>query len=129
MDSLTAQEFCWHHILVLGGVKSLQWLLNEVRSLLWLHVQQYTEREIEMELFAHLHSLSLRWHLDRKTGEVLRIMDRGGESITSLFNFILNMIVPIIIDIFVAVGFFVVTFNWYFGLIILVVLALYVCKA
>jgi len=45
-------------------------LLNNLRSFLWIKVQQYTTREIEVELFRHLHNLSLRWHLARKTGEV-----------------------------------------------------------
>lgn len=135
MDSLSDQEFCWHYILILGGFKFLQGggtgtmgFLNNFRSFLWIRVQQYTTREVEIELFAHLHSLSLRWHLGRKTGEVLRIMDRGTDSITNLLNFILFSIAPTIIDILIAVGFFALTFNWYFGLIIFITMVLYMGK-
>jgi len=49
--------------------------------------------------------LSLRWHLGRKTGEVLRVMDRGTDSINNLLNYILFSILPTIIDIIVAVLF------------------------
>ena len=63
-------------------------ILNNLRSLAWIKVQQYTSREVQVSLFSHLHSLSLRWHLGRKTGEVLRVMDRGTASINSLLNYI-----------------------------------------
>lgn len=64
-------------------------LLNNLRSFLWIKIQQFTTRQIEVELFRHLHSLSLRWHLGRKTGEVLRVMDRGTDSINNLRKFII----------------------------------------
>lgn len=79
-----------------------------------------------MELFRHLHSLSLRWHLARKTGEVLRIMDRGTDSITNLLNYILFSIVPTIVDILIAVVFFATTFNWWFGLIVFLTMFFYI---
>ena len=47
-----------------------------MRSFLWIRVQQYTNRVVQVRLFDHLHSLSLRWHLGRKTGDVLRSIDR-----------------------------------------------------
>lgn len=101
-------------------------LLNNLRSFLWIRIQQYTTREIELELFAHLHSLSLKWHLNRKTGEVLRIMDRGTDSITNLLNYILFSITPTIIDILIAVVFFITMFNAWFGLIVFITMSLYI---
>jgi ATP-binding cassette subfamily B (MDR/TAP) protein 6 len=76
----------------------------------------------------HLHGLSLRWHLGRKTGEVLRIMDRGTDSINNLLNYILFSILPTIIDIIVAVLYFVSAFNKWFGLIVLTTMILYIGK-
>lgn len=111
-----------------GGGTGSMGVLNNLRSFLWIRIQQYTTREIEVELFAHLHSLSLRWHLNRKTGEVLRIMDRGTDSITNLLNYILFSIAPTIIDILVAVVFFVTAFNIWFGVIVLITMALYIGK-
>lgn len=108
-----------------GGVGSMG-LLNNLRSFLWIRIQQYTTREIEVELFRHLHSLSLRWHLGRKTGEVLRVMDRGTDSINNLLNYILFSIVPTIIDIIIAIVFFVSTMNKWFGLIVFVTMSLYI---
>lgn len=85
---------------ILGG------MLSVARTFLWIKVQQYTTREVQLHLYKHLHryvrafqgtyvqhegfpflsSLSLRWHLSRKTGEVLRIVDRGTNSINSLLS-------------------------------------------
>ncbi|XP_053692661.1 ATP-binding cassette sub-family B member 6 [Sabethes cyaneus] len=135
VNSLSDQpiDFRWDWILLYVGFKFLQGggtgsmgLLNNLRSFLWIRIQQYTTREIEVELFRHLHSLSLRWHLNRKTGEVLRVMDRGTDSINNLLNYILFSIAPTIVDILIAVAFFIVAFNWWFGLIVFITMALYV---
>lgn len=74
-------------------------LLNNLRSFMWIKVSQYTGRAIRVKLFTHLHALSLRWHLSRKTGEVLRMMDRGTSSINSLLNSVLFSILPTLVDI------------------------------
>lgn len=135
VDSLSERPliFRWDWVLLYVGFKFLQGggtgsmgLLNNLRSFLWIRIQQYTTREIEVELFRHLHSLSLRWHLNRKTGEVLRVMDRGTDSINNLLNYILFSIAPTIVDILVAVVFFIMAFNWWFGLIVFVTMALYI---
>lgn len=76
--------------------------------------------------FRHLHGLSLRWHLGRKTGEVLRIMDRGTDSINNLLSYILFSIVPTIVDIIVAIVFFISAFNKWFGLIVFTTMAWYI---
>lgn len=76
--------------------------------------------------FRHLHGLSLRWHLGRKTGEVLRVMDRGTDSINNLLNYILFSIVPTIVDIIIAVIFFISEFNKWFGLIVFSTMLLYI---
>lgn len=135
VDSLTEQpmKFRWDWILIYvlfkflqGGGTGSMGLLNNLRSFLWIRIQQYTTREIELELFRHLHNLSLRWHLSRKTGEVLRVMDRGTDSINNLLNYILFSIVPTIVDIIVAVVFFITAFNGWFGLIVFLTMMLYI---
>ncbi|KAI2474119.1 ATP binding cassette (ABC) transporter subfamily B member [Diabrotica virgifera virgifera] len=125
--------FRWDWVVVYVGLKFLQGggtggmgLLNNLRSFLWLKVQQYTTREVEVELFRHLHSLSLKWHLGRKTGEVLRVMDRGTDSINNLLNFLIFSILPTIVDITIAVIYFVSAFNVWFGLIVFTTMVLYI---
>jgi len=86
-------------------------LLGVFRSTLWVKVEQYTTRALKLRVFSHLHNLSLRWHLSRKTGEVLRIVDRGTDSVDSLLNYLLFNILPTIADILIAVIYFIITFN------------------
>jgi len=102
-----------------------QGLLNNLRSFLWITVQQFTTREIQVGLFKHLHSLSLKWHMSRKTGEILRVMDRGTSSINSLMQYLVFSIFPTIVDIIIAIIYFGVAFNIWFGLIILCTMTLY----
>ncbi|CAI5446278.1 unnamed protein product [Caenorhabditis angaria] len=132
VDELTTPDsFNYWLIIIATVLKFLQGngamggFLNTVRSYLWIPIQQYTTRELEVQLFTHLHSLSLRWHLSRKTGHVLRVMDRGTSSVNSILNYILFNIVPTIADITIAVIFFFSTFSWQFGIIVLVTMVLY----
>jgi len=66
--------------------------------------------------------------LSRKTGEVLRIMDRGTDSTNSLLSFLLFSIGPTIIDIIVAVIFFLSYFNWMMGTVVFITMVLYIGK-
>ncbi|KAM6894107.1 ATP-binding cassette sub-family B member 6 [Xenentodon cancila] len=108
-----------------GGGAGASGFVSNMRSFLWIRVQQYTNRVVQVRLFAHLHSLSLRWHLGRKTGDVLRSIDRGTSSINSLLSYIVFSIFPTIADIVISILYFITYFNAWFGLIIFVCMALY----
>ncbi|KAF7689736.1 hypothetical protein HF521_013089 [Silurus meridionalis] len=108
-----------------GGGAGSSGFVSNMRSFLWIRVQQYTGRVVQVRLFAHLHSLSLRWHLQRRTGEVLRSIDRGTSSIDSLLSYIVFSIFPTIADIIIAIIYFTSNFNAWFGLIIFICMALY----
>lgn len=125
-------QFRWDYILIYvllrflqGGGFGSMGILNNLRGFLWIWVQQYTTREIEVTLFQHLHGLSLRWHLGRKTGEVLRVMDRGTNSINNLLNYIIFNIIPTLADIVIAIVYFLTAFNAWFALIVFITMALY----
>ena len=100
-------------------------LTQTLQSVFWIPIEQYTTREVSVKVFEHLHNMSLRWHLNRKTGEVLRVMDRGTQAITSLVSYIAFNIVPVLVDIFIAVIFFVIQFDIMFGIIVLTTMILY----
>ncbi|PIK53214.1 putative ATP-binding cassette sub-family B member 6, mitochondrial [Apostichopus japonicus] len=137
IDALTVTkshdvEFPWQYILLSIGCKLMQGggfgglgFLTNFRSFLWIRVQQFTTKGIMVRLFAHLHGLSLQWHLNRKTGEVLRIMDRGTTSINSLLSYVVFNIFPTIADIAIAIVYFVTAFNPWFGVIIFCAMTLY----
>ncbi|XP_010290613.1 PREDICTED: ATP-binding cassette sub-family B member 6, mitochondrial [Phaethon lepturus] len=107
-----------------GGAGSTGFVSN-LRTFLWVWVQQFTNRQVQVQLFAHLHGLSLRWHLGRRTGEVLRSVDRGTSSINSLLSYIVFSIVPTIADIVIGIVYFTSVFSAWFGLIIFVCMSLY----
>lgn len=133
VDNLGTKVFCWDLILVSIGLKFLQGggsssmgVLYKLRSFSWKNIQEFISREIQVQLFAHLHSLSLRWHLSRKTGEVLRVVDRSAGSIVSMLHLIIISIIPAVIDILIAIIFFSITIEWYFGLLVLAAMTIYI---
>ncbi|XP_067350021.1 ATP-binding cassette sub-family B member 6 isoform X2 [Channa argus] len=108
-----------------GGGAGASGFVSNIRSFLWIRVQQFTDRVVQVRLFAHLHALSLRWHLSRKTGDVLRSIDRGTSSINSLLSYIVFSILPTIADIVISIIYFITNFNAWFGLIIFICMTLY----
>ena len=112
-----------------GGVGRGGGLVTTIKNILWIKVQQFTTKGMRLRLFNHLHKLGIRWHHSRKTGEVLRVMDRGTSSITTLLNTAFFQIIPIIIDVFVAMAALSYDLNFYFGLIILVTMIVYLVTA
>ncbi|KAL1228730.1 ATP-binding cassette sub-family B member [Trichinella spiralis] len=91
----------------------------------WIGVQQHSSRQISLRLYEHLHKLSYQWHMDRKIGEVIEIMDRGVDSVNQLIIYMVFNIAPVIMDIMIAIIYFCVTFNYIFGLIVLTTMAIY----
>ncbi|KAH9026666.1 hypothetical protein EDB83DRAFT_2424942 [Lactarius deliciosus] len=75
--------------------------LPALRDALWAPVMQYSDREMSLLSFNHLLSLSFSWHTRRKTGEVLRILDRGA-AINNTLRLLLFDVVPTFVDIVVA---------------------------
>jgi len=121
----------WVEVLVWVTLQALQGggigtgVLGNLRTYLWIRVQQFTALEIQVGLFRHIHQLSLKWHMSRKTGEVLRVMDRGTSSINNLLQYLVFSIVPTFIDIGIAIIYFCVEFNYWFGVIIFLTMAFY----
>jgi ABC-type bacteriocin/lantibiotic exporter with double-glycine peptidase domain len=98
--------------------------LSALRAALWAPVMQYSDREMSELSFNHLLNLSYNWHIHRKTGEVLRILDRGA-AINHIFELILFTVVPTFIDIVVALVFFAVMLDWALSLVVFFVLIAY----
>uniref|UniRef100_A0AAZ3SPY2 ATP-binding cassette, sub-family B (MDR/TAP), member 6b n=1 Tax=Oncorhynchus tshawytscha TaxID=74940 RepID=A0AAZ3SPY2_ONCTS len=109
----------------IGETACTSGFISNLRSFLWTQVQQYTSRVVQVRLFGHLHSLSLRWHLGRHTGDVLSSVDRGTSSINNLLSYIIFSILPTIADIVIAILYFVSYFSALFGLIVFICLLIY----
>ncbi|XP_003746651.1 ATP-binding cassette sub-family B member 6, mitochondrial [Galendromus occidentalis] len=123
------REFLWQDILAYSSlilvVQGSNSLFSNLRNILWIRVQQFTTKYTQVKLYEHLHSLSLSWHLSRKTGDVLRVLDRGTQSVNSLLSYMLFQIFPAIADTLIAFGYFTYAFNLWFGLIVLFSIVIY----
>ncbi|PPQ99711.1 hypothetical protein CVT24_009694 [Panaeolus cyanescens] len=120
----------WSYLLFYVALRFLQGSggLSAIRDALWTPVLQYSDREMSMLSFNHLLNLSFAWHLRRKTGEVLRVLDRGA-AINRTFELILFNIVPTFVDMFLALALFCYYFKWVLALVIFFVMFAYVAAS
>ncbi|KAI8364572.1 hypothetical protein BD560DRAFT_402776 [Blakeslea trispora] len=128
VDNLKEGQFPWIPVLFYIGLKFLQGgsgLLQAIQNWLWIPIGQFTTREISLKTFSHLHSLSLGFHISRKTGEVLRVMDRGTSSVVSLLNQILFQIFPVWANIILISFFTTYMYAPSFGLIVFLTMIMY----
>jgi len=137
VDILALQEghFPYGVILSYTGLKLLQGgtgacrlggVINCIKNILWLSVSQSTVKRLKLDLFNHLHRLGIRWHYGRQFGEVLRVMDRGTNSITEILDALFFSLIPIVIDVIIAIVALSYDLNIYFGLIIFISMFIYV---
>ena len=101
-------------ILAYGFARALQQVFTQGRDAVFADVSQYATRQLALITFRHVHTLSLRFHLDRRTGGLSRVIDRGTKGIDYLLRFSLFNIAPTILEIImVAVILFYVFDVWY----------------
>jgi ABC-type transport system involved in Fe-S cluster assembly fused permease/ATPase subunit len=99
---------------------------GELRDYLFISVAQHAQRTIALETFHHLHFLSLAFHLDRQTGGLTRVIERGTRAIQTVLSFMLFNIVPTLLEIAMVTIILWVRFNWKFALITFITVSLYV---
>ena len=101
-------------------------LFTELREFFFVNVTQAAMRTLALKTFRHLHSLSLRYHLERRTGAVTREIDHGIRGISSLISFTLYSILPTLIEITLVVAYLVWHYEVWFAAIVGVSLTLYI---
>lgn len=77
-------------------------VFGELRDVLFVNVSQYAQRMIALKTFEHLHALSLRFHLQRQTGGLSRVIERGVRGISFVLSFMLFNILPTLLEIFMV---------------------------
>ncbi|MDR3323022.1 MAG: ABC transporter ATP-binding protein/permease [Zoogloeaceae bacterium] len=113
-------------LLLYGLLRLASSLLTELREILFARVTQQSIRRLALEVFRHLHALSLRFHLERKTGGISRDIERGTHSIGTLINYTLYSILPTLVEIGLVLTVLIVRYEPVFALITLASLAVYV---
>ncbi|WP_206954336.1 ABCB family ABC transporter ATP-binding protein/permease [Trinickia acidisoli] len=101
-------------------------LFTELREILFSKVTQSAVRQIALQVFRHLHSLSLRFHLDRQTGGMSRDIERGTRGISQLISYSLYSILPTLVEVGLVLGFFVVKYEAYYAIVAFVALVTYI---
>ncbi len=113
-------------ILAYGIYRLSSLALNELRDALFARVAQYAVRALALRVFEHLHSLSIRFHLSRKTGALNRFIDRGTNSVHFLLSFVAFNVVPTVIELLLIGGILWALFGFVYTAITIVTIALYV---
>ncbi len=109
-----------------GALRLASTVFSDLRDIVFAKVTQHAIRRVGLEVFRHLHNLSLRFHLERQTGGVSRDIERGARGISSLINFTLFSILPTLIEISLVAGILFAKFDWVFAAITLAVLVVYI---
>ena len=130
IDDLSTPQFATVLPLLLlglyGALRFASSLFTELREILFARVSQESVRRIALEVFRHLHALSLRFHLERQTGGVTRDIERGSRSIGSLINYALYSILPTLVELSLVLAILVARYDRVFVLITLASLTAYI---
>ena len=101
-------------------------LFNEMRDAIFVRVGQRALRQLALETFTHIHRLSMRYHITRKTGGLSRIIERGVKGVDFLLRFMLFSIGPLILELIMVAVIFAVMFGWQYMAVVVVTITLYI---
>jgi ATP-binding cassette subfamily B protein len=101
-------------------------LFQELRDVVFVRVAQRAMRRVALGVFRHLHSLSLRFHLDRQTGGMTRDIERGTNGISTLLSYLLFSILPVILEFALVAAVLIGRFDWRFAAVTFGAVALYI---
>ena len=113
-------------IVAYGFLRIFASVFTELREALFAKVTQNAVRKVALQVFEHLHSLALSFHLARQTGGVSRDIERGTRGIQSLISYSLYSILPTLIEFCLVLGYLAYSYDIWFAAITLVALVLYI---
>jgi len=113
-------------LLAYGGLRLCTTLFTELRELIFAKATEGTARSISLQVFRHLHALSLRFHLERQTGGMTRDIERGTRAVHSLISYSLYSIFPTLIEVGMVLTLLAVKFDAWFAWITIAALVLYI---
>ena len=112
--------------LAYGGTRILMALLTQLRDGLFARVAMHAVRRLALITFEHMHLLSLRFHLERKTGGLTRVLERGRDAIETIVRMVIIQLFPTIVELALVVGVLLWQFNAYYVAVIVAVVAVYI---
>ncbi len=109
-----------------GGARLFSVAFQQLRDVIFARVSQGALRQLALRTFRHIHALSLRYHISRKTGALSRIMERGVKGVSFLLRFLLFSIGPLGLELILVCVVLATLFDWRFLGVLVVTIALYV---
>jgi ATP-binding cassette, subfamily B, heavy metal transporter len=112
-------------LLMYGLLRLSTTLFAELRDIVFVRVTRRAIRRVALEVFRHLHTLSLRFHLERQTGGVSRDIERGTRGISTLLSYMLFSIIPVVLEFSLVAAVLLAKFDWRFAAITFGAVAVY----
>lgn len=112
-------------VLAYNVARVTQWGLNQLRDALFARVGQHAVRQLAFRTFKHMHKLSLRYHLERRTGGLSRIIERGTKGIEIIVRFTILNTAPTILEFALTAAVFAYSYGWKYVAVIAAVVWLY----
>jgi len=113
-------------LLAYGALRLSTALFNELRDVLFARARFHAVRTMSADVLAHLHRLSMRFHLDRRTGSISRDLERGTQSLSSLSNYFIFIVIPTIFEITLVMAILFSSYAVHFAVITLVTVMFYI---
>jgi len=113
-------------LLAYGALRLTTALFNELRDVLFARVRYRAIQKLSTRVLEHLHNLPLRFHLERQTGSITRDLERGTQSLSSIINYMVFIILPTIVEIALVAGILLGAYALKFSLVTLVTVVMYI---
>ncbi len=112
--------------LAYGGMRVVMAILGQSRDAIFAKVAMNAVRRLAMRTFEHMHVLSLRFHLERRTGGLTRILQRGRDAIETIVRMLLLQLAPTVVEVALVAWVLLFHFDWRYLVVILATVALYI---
>lgn len=112
--------------LIYGALRLSSSIFNELRDAIFARVRYHAMRRLSNQVLAQLHELSLRYHLDRRTGNITRDLERGTLSVSSILNYLVFNIFPTAAEFILVAIILLGRYEWHFALVTFATVAVYI---
>src|SRR5438067_7056853 len=109
-----------------GAIRVLMAVLTQWRDGIFARVAMHAVRKLATITFVHMHELSLRFHLERKTGGLTRVLERGRNAIETIVRMVILQLIPTIVELSLLTAVLLWQFDWRYVLVTLVMVTIYV---
>jgi len=108
-----------------GALKLTSALFTELRDVVFARVRYRAMRRLSTRVLAHLHALSLRYHLERQSGAISRDLERGTRSVATILNYLVFSVIPVIVELLLVAAILLVKYELVFTVVTLVTVLIY----